>query len=1057
MKFHKILFATVLLTVAMSLGGFAQVPLSDNLPASGVLGQSSFVTNAGATTSRTMNNAFGVAIDPTTGKLFVADRNNSRVLRFSSANKMIDGAAAEAVFGQPDFTTNTANTGGISAATMNLPIRVFVDTAGRLWVSDYNNKRILRFDAASTKSSGAAADGVLGQPDFVTSIAGTTAAIMNRTTGLFVDKGGRLWVAERDNNRVLRFDNAAAKPNGASADAVLGQPDFVTSSSGVSATKMGGPFGVYVDAGGRLWVSEDDNNRVIRFDSAATKANGAAANGVLGQPDFTTNTYSTKQNQTGNLRGVFGDGQGKLFVADEGNCRVLVYINAAAKANGANADNVLGQADFVSGDGAAPPTISSMSYPNSLFVDAANNTLWVADAGNNRVLRFSILLTNLPASGVLGQAVFTTNASGTTASTMNNAFGVAIDPTTGKLFVADRNNSRVLRFSSSDKMTSGSAAEAVLGQPDFATNTVNTGGISAATMNQPVRVFVDASGRLWVSDYSNHRVLRFDSASTKASGAAANGVLGQAIFTTNTTGTTAAKMNLPTGVFVDGNGSLWVAERNNNRVLRFDSAATKANGASADGVLGQPDFVTGSSGLSATKMSGPFSVFVDAAGRLWVSEDGNNRLLRFDGASAKANGAAANGVLGQPNFTTNTYSTKQNQTGNLRGVFGDGLGRLYVTDEGNSRLLVYTNAATKADGSNADNVIGQADFVSGSIASPPTASSFAYDNSLFIDNTNTHIWVADAGNNRVLRFDIKLVYVGINFPKTVAVGIVKPNQFKDTTVTITNTGVDTLRISSITSSQAAFTVRPAAKNVPPGQSFTDTIRFAPTVQGSASAKILVISNAPTSPDSIMVSGTGSGSVINFTKTIVVGNVKLTQFKDTTVTISNAGTDTLKITSITSTQAVFTVRPIVKNVAPGQSFADTIRFTPTALGAVSAKLLIASNALTSPDTISVSGTGIPTTGVGDLSSGIPTVYSLSQNYPNPFNPTTSIKFGLPEAGQVTLEIYNLLGQRVAQLVNQQMAAGLYIVPFNASTLPSGMYIYRMQANSFLSFHKMMLLK
>jgi hypothetical protein len=88
---------------------------------------------------------------------------------------------------------------------------------------------------------------------------------------------------------------------------------------------------------------------------------------------------------------------------------------------------------------------------------------------------------------------------------------------------------------------------------------------------------------------------------------------------------------------------------------------------------------------------------------------------------------------------------------------------------------------------------------------------------------------------------------------------------------------------------------------------------------------------------------------------------------------------------------------------------------------------------------------------------PVRFSLLQNYPNPFNPTTSISIELPERAFVTLEVYNLLGQRVAVLVNKQMPAGSFNVPFNASALPSGMYLYRMLANSFSSVRKMLLLK
>ncbi len=391
-----------------------------------------------------------------------------------------------------------------------------------------------------------------------------------------------------------------------------------------------------------------------------------------------------------------------------------------------------------------------------MFIDNASNQIWVADAGNNRVLRFDVndltFTDNLAASGVLGQTDLVTRTTGNTSSTMNNAFGVAVDPTTGKLFVADRNNNRVLRFSAAAKLIDGSAAEAVLGQPD---DTTIIAGVSDVQMNTPVRVFVDGAGRLWVSDYGNRRVLRFDNASTIATGAAADGVLGQPDFVTNTAGTTAAKMTRTTGLYVDAGGRLWVAERDNNRVLRFDNAANKANGADADGVLGQPDFTTATGGTSATTMIEPFGVFVDAGGRLWVSEDGNSRAIRFDDAANKANGAAADGVLGQPDFTTNAYSTTQNQTGNVRGVWGDEQGRIYLVDEGNSRIMIFNNAAGLANGSNADNVIGQPDFVTGAAPDPPTASSFAYPNSMFIDDANNQIWVADAGNNRVVRFNVE--------------------------------------------------------------------------------------------------------------------------------------------------------------------------------------------------------------------------------------------------------------------------------------------------------------
>ncbi len=94
---------------------------------------------------------------------------------------------------------------------------------------------------------------------------------------------------------------------------------------------------------------------------------------------------------------------------------------------------------------------------------------------------------------------------------------------------------------------------------------------------------------------------------------------------------------------------------------------------------------------------------------------------------------------------------------------------------------------------------------------------------------------------------------------------------------------------------------------------------------------------------------------------------------------------------------------------------------------------------------------------EITPGIPTEYTLSQNYPNPFNPSTNIDFTLPKVSKVVLKIYNVLGQEVATLVNQELSAGKYKYEFNASNLSSGIYIYRLQAGDNLFTRKMTLLK
>ncbi len=98
-------------------------------------------------------------------------------------------------------------------------------------------------------------------------------------------------------------------------------------------------------------------------------------------------------------------------------------------------------------------------------------------------------------------------------------------------------------------------------------------------------------------------------------------------------------------------------------------------------------------------------------------------------------------------------------------------------------------------------------------------------------------------------------------------------------------------------------------------------------------------------------------------------------------------------------------------------------------------------------------------VTGLESGkeVPSDFSLEQNYPNPFNPTTTINFNVPTGQHVKIDIYNAIGELVTELVNKEYSAGSHSVEFNAANLPSGVYIYRMEAQSFTATHKMMLMK
>jgi hypothetical protein len=97
-------------------------------------------------------------------------------------------------------------------------------------------------------------------------------------------------------------------------------------------------------------------------------------------------------------------------------------------------------------------------------------------------------------------------------------------------------------------------------------------------------------------------------------------------------------------------------------------------------------------------------------------------------------------------------------------------------------------------------------------------------------------------------------------------------------------------------------------------------------------------------------------------------------------------------------------------------------------------------------------------VEDLKSGIPDEYDLYQSYPNPFNPSTVIEFSLPEdVANVKLSIYSALGEKVAELVNTALTAGRYSYQWNAQDVVTGMYIYELRTDKFISAKKMILMK
>jgi uncharacterized repeat protein (TIGR01451 family) len=351
-----------------------------------VIGQPDFTSASSGTSETRLNYPKDVAIDLAHGKLYVIDAFNNRVLRFSYP---ITGSqpAAELVFGQANFNSSSF---GTTVNQFNDPRGITVDASGRLWVADRANNRVVWFnDAFADADNQPDADGVLGQPDFVTQIPTTTQSGMNNPYGLAVSTEGTLVFADAVNNRVLVFEDAASKSNGALADKVLGQPDFVSNSPAATQSGMSTPRGIAL-FGDTLFVAERNNARVLRFDNVLAKADGAGADGVLGQPDFSSNTKAITQDGLEYPGRLAVDMGGRLYVSDGFNAdRIMIYADAANKANGAEADFVLGQPDFTSsGSAVAQNRLSMDSSGGGMAVDSLNNLLLVSDDNNSRIMIF---------------------------------------------------------------------------------------------------------------------------------------------------------------------------------------------------------------------------------------------------------------------------------------------------------------------------------------------------------------------------------------------------------------------------------------------------------------------------------------------------------------------------------------------------------------------------------------------------------------------------------------------------------------------------------------------
>ena len=556
-------------------------------------------------------------------------------------------------------------------------------------------------------------------------------------------------------------------------------------SANANALGFSNPYDVVADVThNRLFVCDTDNYRVLVFD---TDSNGmpldVVADNVIGQPDFTSNSYTSISPATffGCTSLAYDATDDLLFVADSANQRVLVF-DTTSITNGEGAVNVIGEPDFISSG--LYTDQAGLYTPTSLAYDETNHMLYVGQTiVQNLVSRISVFDTTSITDGedavhVIGQPDYTPlTYIPPDGSSFIGVSGLAVDTVNQLLFVSDDIGNRVLVFDINPlSITDGEPATHVLGQSDFISTAT---GSNAASFNNPHGLAYNPNiERLFVSDEGNSRISIFNTA-TIIDGENAVNVIGQATFASGAN-VTRSGLSSPRGISVDiTNKIVFVTDSGSYRLTYYD-LNNLADGMDATGVLGQitvsytfgatPNFTqsTANSGtgtyVSGTGFSSPSTTELDTVHhRLFVSDTANNRVLVYNlDSTNQLVDHSPDAVLGAVSFLASGVSAISASTflAGPGGLAYDSVhDRLFVSDSLANRILVF-DTATISNGEDAVAVIGQSDFTSGTVYSVTGGIRMPQGLAYYADGVNEKLFVSDYGNNKVAVYDVATISDG---------------------------------------------------------------------------------------------------------------------------------------------------------------------------------------------------------------------------------------------------------------------------------------------------------